>query len=519
MKDWNYSIDRVHIQSKPYKQGEMDKKNVVNISKKVEEKGEDNGILAREYPDLFKVLDNREGKLVLVPMHSSWFNSESINEIEKRAFKLESKEEEDTYMRNRNKIFELFQNNPEVYLSITQCRRVVSEDISVIIRIYSFLEHWGLINYKVGVKRDASLMLNKINQKDLFNIEKGSASIDDVTKVDPTADRMITVGESNIPVPRAQLSVQRSPIDIFKEPPKQFGLPANGPRIKHIPTRTNCTECHKEMNGLSGEDNVYFSDTDNIILCKSCFDSGKYPPHFSYSNFYLLESGVIRQIWSPKEEMLLLEGIEMYKDDWKSVSAHVKTKTIEQCVLHFLKIGIQEPFIEMEAISFSESKLPFNYSLNPVMTTIAFLASVVHPGVASAAAKSAAEEIQKLSAEKNNNSSESWLNDRLNEIAAVALSSCISRAQKQKDLEEGKKERLLELLIESEMKRIDAKVSEFNELSKTLNKEREDLEKMRETYRKAHMETRKEISEVISKVKRICEETGKNFEDVFFKSA
>ncbi|KAI5185085.1 SWI/SNF related-matrix-associated actin-dependent regulator of chromatin subfamily C [Nematocida homosporus] len=553
-RDWSARIEKVPVQSRPYKAGEVPREEVVNISKSQQDSDFDSQTVEKEYPHLFKPLDSEITTPILVPMHSTWFNPQRIHDIERRTFKLEGEEEQNKYMEIRNKIFNIFQKNSDMHLTITLCRKNLIADISEIIRIHSFLEHWGLINYKIGVKRDMAGMLSKIKDQGValndinlglglgdVNIKLASNSSNDLDKTDlgdnsdkseldknnqiknknknlDSDNNLLVVGESNLSPAGILPSLTKSPVDPLRDMSKTHHVQSSGPRITSIPSAVECTECHKSMNGLSGEDKIYFADKERIILCKSCFDLGRYPSNFSYTNFHLLEAGVIRQIWTPEEEMLLLEGIEGYKDNWKAVAAHVKTKTVEQCVLHFLKMGIQDPLIEMEAISFIESKVLFNYTLNPVMSTVAFLASVVHPGVASAAAKAAAEEIQRLAGEKQDQVEEApWLNDRLNEIAAVALSACLSRAEEQKSLEEGKKERLLELLVESELKRIEHKIAEFTELSNTLKKERSDLEKMRETYRKAHFEARKEISEIVSKVRKICEETGRNFEEIFFK--
>ncbi|KAI5173140.1 SWI/SNF related-matrix-associated actin-dependent regulator of chromatin subfamily C [Nematocida sp. LUAm3] len=557
MQDWSCKVDKVTAQSKPYKAGEIEKDKIANITHEAQEEGKNTDEVLKKYPHLFKVVDERETIIALVPMHSSWFNQEKIHEIEGRAFDLVEEEKQKRYMTARNKIFQMYQQSPDIHLTIMQCRKTISEDISEIIKIHSFLEHWGLINYKIGVKRDVASMLEKIKEGDLYSVDTGTANVDKLfeknknnstemhsdmhSSIDPNANpadaqsalsrgsieipprkqeniRILTVGESNIPLPSSNISMQKQPGNPLTDPSKHFNMQCNGPKLSTLPAQVNCMECSKKMNTFSEEDQIYFSDRDNIILCKTCYDAGKYPSSLTYSSFYLLEAGVIRHIWTQEEEMLLLEGIEMYKDNWKAVAMYVKTKTVEQCVLHFLKMGIQDSLVEMEAISYMEEKIPFNYTLNPVMTTVAFLASVVHPGVASAAAKAAAEEIQRLTDEKQEDTKEApWLNTRLNEIASVALSSCISRAQEQKVLEEGKRERLLELLVESAMKRIEVKVEEFNGLNRTLRKEREDLEKMRETYRKAHLEARKEISEIVSKVRRVCEETGQCFEDIFFK--
>lgn len=82
----------------------------------------------------------------------------------------------------------------------------------------------------------------------------------------------------------------------------------------------------------------------------------------------------------------------MYKDDWNKVSEHVGSRTQDDCILHFLRLPIEDPYLENSEASMGPlayQPVPFSQSGNPVMSTVAFLASVVDPRVASAAAKAA----------------------------------------------------------------------------------------------------------------------------------
>ncbi|MEQ2196691.1 hypothetical protein XENOCAPTIV_009111, partial [Xenoophorus captivus] len=85
-------------------------------------------------------------------------------------------------------------------------------------------------------------------------------------------------------------------------------------------------------------------------------------------------------------------GLEMYKDDWNKVSEHVGSRTQDECILHFLRLPIEDPYLEDSSSTLGPlayQPVPFSQAGNPVMSTVAFLASVVDPRVASAAAKSA----------------------------------------------------------------------------------------------------------------------------------
>ena len=82
----------------------------------------------------------------------------------------------------------------------------------------------------------------------------------------------------------------------------------------------------------------------------------------------------------------------MYKDDWNRVAEHVGSRTQDECILHFMRLPIEDPYLEESSGHLGPlvyQPLPFSQSGNPIMSTVAFLASVVDPRVASAAAKAA----------------------------------------------------------------------------------------------------------------------------------
>ncbi|CAF4693056.1 unnamed protein product, partial [Rotaria magnacalcarata] len=77
----------------------------------------------------------------------------------------------------------------------------------------------------------------------------------------------------------------------------------------------------------------------------------------------------------------------------------VGTRTQDECILKFLQLPIEDPYLEGNGSatgSLAYPTIPFSQSGNPVMSTVAFLASVVDPRVASAAAKAALEEFSKM---------------------------------------------------------------------------------------------------------------------------
>ena len=58
-----------------------------------------------------------------------------------------------------------------------------------------------------------------------------------------------------------------------------------------------------------------------------------------------------------------IQGLEMYKDDWNKVAEHVGTRTQDECILHFLRLPIEDPFLEdIQLGEWSESRGGGGYS-------------------------------------------------------------------------------------------------------------------------------------------------------------
>lgn len=91
----------------------------------------------------------------------------------------------------------------------------------------------------------------------------------------------------------------------------------------------------------------------------------------------------------------------MYKDDWNKVCEHVGSRTQDECILYFLRLPIEDPYIEDTEVGgalgpLAYQPIPFSKAGNPIMSTVAFLASIVDPRVAAAAAKSAMTEFASI---------------------------------------------------------------------------------------------------------------------------
>ena len=57
-------------------------------------------------------------------------------------------------------------------------------------------------------------------------------------------------------------------------------------------------------------------------------------------------AAVASRDWTQQETLLLQEALEMYKDDWNKVCEHVGSRTQDACILHFLRLPIEDPYLK-----------------------------------------------------------------------------------------------------------------------------------------------------------------------------
>jgi SWI/SNF related-matrix-associated actin-dependent regulator of chromatin subfamily C len=158
--------------------------------------------------------------------------------------------------------------------------------------------------------------------------------------------------------------------------------------------------------------------TPKFEVCPQCFKSNAFPSNHTRSDFVKMENKSYSLVpdresaWTDEELLLLLEGLEMYDEDWNKVSDHVGTRTREECVLKFLQLEIEDDYAEPDpnqkdpgvAIAYlGEGRVPFNQIENPVLSVMAFLAGLADPSVTAAAAGKSVEEVQRVMRERIDN--------------------------------------------------------------------------------------------------------------------
>jgi SWI/SNF related-matrix-associated actin-dependent regulator of chromatin subfamily C len=160
---------------------------------------------------------------------------------------------------------------------------------------------------------------------------------------------------------------------------------------------TNCATCGKACETVKYRST---KSTKPLDLCENCYVDGKFPANLFSGDFIRMANVEAKdkgqEPWTEQESLLLLEGLEMHPSDWTAVAQHVGTRTRDECILHFLRLPIEDPYSaasmsDLGILQYQLSKETSND--NPVMSVVAFLASTIDADVAAAAAHTSMEKL------------------------------------------------------------------------------------------------------------------------------
>lgn len=84
-------------------------------------------------------------------------------------------------------------------------------------------------------------------------------------------------------------------------------------------------------------------DLNNFNALQSIWLLHCWHKHFLVQN---KAAATVSREWNEQETLLLLEALEMYKDDWNKVCEHVGSRTQDECILHFLRLPIEDPYLD-----------------------------------------------------------------------------------------------------------------------------------------------------------------------------
>ncbi|GAM19479.1 hypothetical protein SAMD00019534_026540 [Acytostelium subglobosum LB1] len=459
----------------------------------------------------------------------AWFKMSEIHDIEKAQMaeffngRSPSKTPE-VYKEYRDFMINTYQQNPYQYLTLTAVRRNLVGDICSMMRVHSFLDHWGLINYFInpegGYCIPAPQQPKPQTQQQPDAIKspnKTSPSLTTTTSTSTTTtttSTTTTTTSSSAAEPSSSSTITKpangnsnsgssSNINGTITPSSRkinpLELRSNIYGQPQVPPKIVCSNCGVDCSALRHQLNKSLTvpegatelppDLLKVNLCNSCFQNGNYAQEHTASDFTMIQQEVSPdppEEWTDQETLLLLEAIDIYGDSWADVAEHVATKTKEQCLLHFLRLPIEDNYLEdnlskatnMKQSNQSSSNQQLTSTTNghEIMTMIGFLSKAVSANVATAAAKAAHEVLAKdMKGEIN----ETLLN--IQSASAATLAATSIKANSMKLAEERDIQSLILQIVSLQTKKLEIKLKYYSDLEGTLDRERILMEKSRQT--------------------------------------
>ncbi|KAK6148052.1 hypothetical protein DH2020_018964 [Rehmannia glutinosa] len=218
------------------------------------------------------------------------------------------------YKEYRDFIISKYREDPSRKLTFTEVRKSLVGDISVLLKVFTFLEKWGLINFNVTD--------NNEKLSDDGGVRTASSGRHE-------EEENWGVGESGFKWPPLA-----SYLDVYGElmqQEKKKGLVCGS-------CKDGCDSAHYEYTkSITNKDDMSPVE-ESFILCEKCFKSGNYVEDKLADDFKLKESVNQAAVWTEAETSLLLESVLKHGDDWDLVAKNVQTKNKLECIAKLIQL-------------------------------------------------------------------------------------------------------------------------------------------------------------------------------------
>ncbi|WBW73755.1 SWI/SNF and RSC complex subunit Ssr2 [Schizosaccharomyces osmophilus] len=414
---------------------------------------------------------------IIVPSYAGWFDMSKIHDIERKSnpefFNGKSPlKSPSVYKEYRDFMINTYRLEPTEYLTVTACRRNLVGDVCAIIRVHAFLEQWGLINYQVDPET-----------RPPFRLPPVSGHVQAINNTPILTQEILSQhapikNENETPTPKF-LKVEEREYDPKEEKLKvKDDTPEKDPPSSLLPHKT-CYSCGVDCS------QAWYHNLKNkeYTICPHCYHQGRFASSYTSSDFLFMEGVTFAHDrdapWTEQETLLLLEGIEEYDDDWNQISLHVGTRTKEQCLVHFLQLPIEDPYKKVQQDDygpFQQGFLPFRETENPVLSTLTFLASIIQQQTNSNPSAKFPTEKHSESPEKKDKKMDSPSSNALETAARAAINAAAEKSRIISSCERRHLRRLVFLLIQSQLEKVEIKMKVLEELEKFCSLELSELD-------------------------------------------
>lgn len=430
---------------------------------------------------------------IIVPSFAAWFDRDSVHEIEKRSLPEFFNDKNRTktpqvYREYRNFMIDTYRLNPTEYLTITACRRNLAGDVCAIMRVHAFLEQWGLLNYQIDPETRPSIIgaqytghfqitLDTPQGLQPFFPQIGSQATTEGKSLSITESKAEAAQDQKTPTGPVNLELRKN---IYDSSADVLVLTDESQKNGAGVSRTyNCFTCGEDATHIR-----YHNLQSKTSTSALCFKHGLFPSNFQSADFVKIEQAqAAGETWTSQETLLLLEGIEMYNDDWEAVAYHVGNRSKEACVMKFLQMPIEDPYLVKKQAQTSNQLALHNGKANP----------------------------------------EEFLQDSLNSIkASLANQTANGVAEKANALvkqADSEQQKMVAKIVEAQVQKVDLKLSKLSELEEGILEEKRELEKARLQLYLDRLSLKKQADTVLEKLREAATLTGEEAIEVAQEAA
>jgi SWI/SNF related-matrix-associated actin-dependent regulator of chromatin subfamily C len=288
--------------------------------------------------------------VILVPSYASWYKMSEIAPQERKAMAewftgtCTSKTPQ-SYVEARDLIVKLYRENPTRHLTATECRRHLAIDVCAVLRLHAFLQHWGLINYNLSTAQRPVVRgpMDSTGLPVLIAMPNGTLVPKDVLSAggfgvpDGTSTSATSAVSKNF-VPASHAATQANIFHTGATDEAEAQVPSE--QIRCTVTGQVCTA-----------ERYHCIQKPELVISPAAFASEQWPPGYSAIDFVRVCAGSVEphavvSDWTDTEVLRLLEALEQYGEDWTRVAAYVSSKTKEQCILQFLRLPIEDRYLD-----------------------------------------------------------------------------------------------------------------------------------------------------------------------------
>ncbi|KAF2311526.1 hypothetical protein GH714_024567 [Hevea brasiliensis] len=462
--------------------------------------------------------DKPELDLYTIPSYSSWFVWDDIHETERAGLREFFDGSSITrtpkiYKEYRDFIIDKYREDPSRRLTFTEIRKSLVGDVTLLHKVFQFLDKWGLINFGANSTRYDDL---EREEADKYSVEDGPPNgvrvVAMPNSLKPLWVPQSAAGNAEIVENGFKLTRLTSYLNVFGEQGRQKGFVC-----------WNCSESCDQ------------SDT-NILR-----------DHFKL-NDSVDSSTTHEAVWTEAETLLLLESVLKHGDDWDLVAQDVQTKTKLDCISKLIELPFGDLVLSSAYINGNSSGLSgsngdavdegpplkrkrfasLSDAGSSLMKQVAHISTITGPDVAAAAAEAAvaalcdetscpreifngndefptnglwpptvhskperAQQIEDSEIKERSTQSEAQetspgqnempLTLRLRTAIATALGAAAMHAKLLADKEDQEIENLVTTMVETQLKKLHYKIKHFDNLELIMEKEYAELEDLKES--------------------------------------